>query len=123
MSTFGTTNLWGSESSKVFLGQIEASHRPHRLRGESGNTHLNGWQRLENDCQIVAVADPIGRSASSRRGSGVKVPANMRFAYLHDMLKAGVQLDAVDICTKQRVSMRSRDRAIEALNRRPARVM
>jgi len=97
MTAAGTTNLWGD-------GAAADSNAKPKLRvgligcGGISAVHLDGWKRLKPTAQIVAVADPI-EERRNRRGEEAGVPANMRFPYLEDMLKAGVQVDAIDICT------------------------
>ena len=98
MSIGSTTNLWGAEGRQVSTGAAP------RLRigligcGGISGTHLEGWKRLNPECQIVACADPI-EERRNQRGDAAGVPAGMRFPILTDLLKAGVKLDAVDVCT------------------------
>lgn len=96
MTTTGTTNLWGDPAT------IDPDAKP-RLRvgligcGGISGVHINGWKRLNPTARIVACADPI-EERRNRRGDELGLPQNMRFPYLADMLKAGVELDAIDIC-------------------------
>jgi predicted dehydrogenase len=107
----GTTNLWGSDT-------VAGKTGPAKLRvgligcGGISAVHLDGWKRLNPDCQIVACADPI-EERRNQRGEEASVPAENRFASLTDLLKAGVKLDAIDICTTNRFHAPI---AIEALN-------
>jgi predicted dehydrogenase len=96
MTAAGTTNLWGEEKKstggaapKLRVGLIGCG-------GISG-VHIDGWKRLNPDCQIVACADPI-EDRRNNRGDQIGLPKEMRFPYLKDMLAAGVKLDAIDIC-------------------------
>ena len=112
MASAGTTNLWGAETTK------EPADTKPKLRvgligcGGISAIHLDGWKRLNPDCRIVACADPI-EERRNERGVLASVPADRRFPYLTDLLKAGVELDAVDICTNNRFHAPI---AIEALN-------
>ncbi len=91
-----TTNLWGGEGKKTTTGT--------KLRvgligcGGISGVHLDGWKRLNPECKIVACADPI-EDRRNERGDQAQVPDSARFPYLSDILKAGIELDAVDICT------------------------
>lgn len=93
--TAGTNNLWDEGGAKKD-GKANLRVGLIGCGGISG-IHLDGWKRLSPDCQIVAVADPI-EERRDQRGEQAGVPKERRFAYLSDMLKAGVELDAVDIC-------------------------
>src|SRR5688572_3340495 len=96
MATASTTNLWGDEKKadsgkpKLRIGLIGCG-------GISG-VHLDGWKRIADQAEIVAVADPI-ESRRNERGDQTNVATTMRFPYFEHMLKAGVKLDAIDICT------------------------
>jgi len=97
MTMSGTTNLWGSDSKKSTEG-VKPKLRIGLIGcGGISGQHVDGWRRLNPDCQIVACADPI-EERRNQRGDEAKVPANARFPYLSDILKAGIQLDAIDIC-------------------------
>lgn len=91
-----TTNLWGDAA------KADPNSKP-KLRvgligcGGISGIHIAGWKRLHPTAQIVACADPI-EERRNQRGDEIGLPAEMRFPYLTDMLKAGVELDAVDIC-------------------------
>jgi len=111
MATAGTTNLWGDAS------KVDPNAKP-KLRvgligcGGISAVHIDGWRRLNPGAQIVACADPIAERRH-QRGDEVGLPKEVRFPYLKDMLKAGVELDAVDICTN---NAGHAPVAIEALN-------
>lgn len=110
MST--TANLWGDEAKQ------QTSSKTPKLRvgligcGGISGVHVNGWKRLNPDCRIVACADPI-EERRNRRGDETDVPANARFPYFSDILKAGIELDAIDICASNAAHAPV---AIEALN-------
>jgi predicted dehydrogenase len=107
-----TTDLWGSEGPKSAAG-VKPKLRVGLIGcGGISGVHIDGWKRLAPDFQIVACADPI-EDRRNQRGELVGVPAKQRFPYLADMLKAGVELDAVDICTNNGAHAPV---AIEALN-------
>ncbi len=59
--------------------------------------HTDGWQRIDDMAEVVCVADPV-EERRNQRGDDFNLPADRRFATLTDALKAGVKLDAVDIC-------------------------
>jgi predicted dehydrogenase len=97
MATFGTLDLWGDAAKadpnakpKLRVGLIGCG-------GISG-THIDGWRRLNPTARIVACADPI-EERRHQRGDEIGLAKEVRFPYLKDMLKAGVELDAIDICT------------------------
>jgi predicted dehydrogenase len=96
MTTAGGTNLWGDDK-KTDSGKPKLRIGLVGCGGISG-VHLDGWKRITDRAQIVACADPI-EDRRNARGEAAGVPANMRFPYFEDMLKSGVQLDAIDICT------------------------
>lgn len=96
MSNFTTLNLWDEAAAadpnakpKIRVGLIGCG-------GISG-VHIDGWKRLNPTAKIVACADPV-EARWNQRGDELGLPREMRFAYLSDMLKAGVELDAVDVC-------------------------
>ncbi len=97
MTSAGTTNLWGSDAKTDTAGAKPKLRVGLIGCGGISGVHLDGWRRLNPDCQIVACADPI-EERRNKRGDELKLPADKRFPYLSDMLKAGVQLDVVDIC-------------------------
>jgi predicted dehydrogenase len=111
MSTLGTTNLWGSDTKTA------ASAKP-KLRvgligcGGISGVHVNGWKRLNPNARIVACADPI-EDRRHQRGDEIGLPKESRFPYLTDLLDAGIELDAVDICANNAAHAPV---AIEALN-------
>lgn len=96
MSTLGTTNLWGSDTKAPTNAKAKLRVGLIGCGGISG-VHISGWKRLNPDCQIVACADPIEERRQGR-GDEIGLPKNARFPYLKDLLKAGIELDAVDIC-------------------------
>jgi len=108
----GTANLWGADGKKTDGGTQPKLRVGLIGCGGISGVHIDGWKRLNPDCQIVACADPIEERRQAR-GDEAKVPANARFPYLSDMLKAGIQLDAVDICTNNAAHA---PEAIEALD-------
>lgn len=93
----GTTDLWGEPTT------VDPNAKP-KLRvgligcGGISGVHIDGWKRLNPTARIVACADPI-EERRNHRGDQIGLPKEMRFPYLSDMLKAGVELDAIDICT------------------------
>ena len=111
MTSAGTTNLWGSPSAVVAGGKPKLRVGLVGCGGISG-VHLDGWKRLHPTAQIVACADPI-EERRHQRGDELGLPKEARFPYLKDMLKAGIELDAVDCCT---TNAGHAPVAIEALN-------
>ncbi len=96
MATFGTLNLWGDAA------KADPNAKP-RLRvaligcGGISGVHIDGWKRLNPTAKIVACADPI-EDRRHHRGDEIGLSKEVRFPYLSDMLKAGVEFDAIDIC-------------------------
>ncbi|MDD4890197.1 MAG: Gfo/Idh/MocA family oxidoreductase [Phycisphaerae bacterium] len=107
----GTTNLWGE------AGKVDVNAKP-KLRvalvgcGGISGTHINGWKRLSPTAQIVACADPI-EDRRHQRGEEIGLPRESRFPYLKDILKSGIEIDAVDCCTNNSAHAPV---SIEALN-------
>ncbi len=97
MTMAGTTNLW-AEQAKTPTGSKPKLRVGLIGCGGISGVHLEGWKRLNPDCRIVATADPI-EARRHQRGEQAEVPTSHRFAYLTDILKAGIEIDAVDICT------------------------
>ncbi len=97
MATFGMVNLWGDGKKP------DANAKP-KLRvalvgcGGISGLHIEGWKRLNPTAKIVACADPI-EDRRHGRGDEIGLPAEARFPYLKDILKSGIEFDAVDICT------------------------
>lgn len=98
MSNFSTTDLWGSDGKAASAGQQPKLRIGLIGCGGISGVHLDGWKRLNPGCRIVACADPL-EDRRNLRGEAAGVPKELRFPYLGDMLKAGVKLDAVDVCT------------------------
>ena len=110
MTMAGTNNLWGDSGS---TGSSETKLRVGLIGcGGISSIHLDGWKRLHPTAKIVAVADPI-EERRNQRGEQAGVPAELRFPYLSDLLKAGVKLDAIDICAN---NVAHAPVSIEALN-------
>src|SRR5271156_5840742 len=88
----GTNNLWGSETKGA-----DSAAKP-KLRvgligcGAISSVHLDGWQRLNPECRIVACADPI-EERRNQSGEQAGVPPEHRFSCLNVLLQAGVRLD------------------------------
>jgi predicted dehydrogenase len=96
MTTANTTNLWGDDK-KADSGKPKLRIGLVGCGGISG-IHIDGWKRISDIAEIVAVADPI-EDRRNARGEALGVSADKRFPYFEDMLKAGVKVDAIDICT------------------------
>jgi predicted dehydrogenase len=97
MTTAGTNNLWGSSTVAVTNEKPKLRVALVGCGGISG-VHIDGWKRLNPTAQIVACADPI-EERRHQRGDELKLPPEARFPYLKDILKAGLEIDAVDCCT------------------------
>jgi predicted dehydrogenase len=97
MTIGATTNLWGSDSKDSSHGKTPKLRVGLIGCGGISGVHLDGWKRLHPDCQLVACADPV-EERRHQRGDEANIPTSARFAYFSDMLKAGIQLDAIDIC-------------------------
>jgi predicted dehydrogenase len=97
MTAANTTNLWGDATTSDPNAKPKLRVALIGCGGISG-VHIDGWKRLNPTAKIVACADPI-EERRNQRGEQIGLPANMRFPYLTDLLKAGVEVDAVDICT------------------------
>jgi predicted dehydrogenase len=65
--------------------------------GGISGIHVQGWNRLNPDCAIVAIADPI-EANRKRRADETKVSSEHLYADYQEMLKKE-KLDAVDVCT------------------------
>jgi predicted dehydrogenase len=65
--------------------------------GGISHVHVQGWAKLNPDCAIVAIADPV-EANRKRRGDEAKVASDHLFDDFNKMLKSA-KLDAVDICT------------------------
>jgi predicted dehydrogenase len=96
MALPGTTNLWGDAA------KADPNAKP-KLRvaligcGGISGVHIDGWKRLNPTAKIVACADPI-EERRHHRGDEIGLLKEVRFPYLSDILKAGIEFDAVDIC-------------------------
>jgi predicted dehydrogenase len=112
MSMTSTTNLWGGDAPRTATGGKPKLRVGLIGCGGISGVHIDGWKRLAPDCQIVACADPI-EERRNQRGELAGVPAKNRLPYLADVLKAGIELDAVDICTNNGAHAPI---AVEALN-------
>jgi len=95
--SFSTLDLWGDGK------KLDPNAEP-KLRvalvgcGDISGTHIDGWKRLNPLARIVACADPI-EDRREGRGNEIGLPKTARFPYLKDILKSGIEFDAVDICT------------------------
>ncbi len=98
MTMASTTNLWADESTGGKSGGKPDLRVALIGCGGISGIHVEGWKRLYPKCQLVACADPI-EERRHQRGDAGGVPKENRFPYLTDILKAGIELDAVDICT------------------------
>ena len=96
MAGFATLDLWGGAA------KVDASAKP-KLRvaligcGGISGAHIEGWRKLNPTAQIVACADPI-EERRHQRGDELGLPKEARFPYLKDLLKSGIEVDAIDIC-------------------------
>ena len=121
MASFTTTDLWGGPA------KADPNAKP-KLRvglvgcGGISATHIDGWKRLNPGARIVACADPI-EERRHQRGGELGLPNDRRFPYLSDMLKAGVELDAIDICTNNAahapVAIEALDHGLHVLCEKP----
>jgi predicted dehydrogenase len=95
MATANTTNLWGDASASASTGpKLKVA-----LVGCGGisSVHCDGWRRVSHLAEVVATVDPIAERRA-QRGKEMNVPESQQFASLADCIKAGVKLDAIDIC-------------------------
>ena len=116
-----TLNLWGDAA------KADANAKP-KLRvaligcGGISALHIDGWRRLNPTARIVACADPVAERRH-QRGDEIGLPQEMRFPYLADLLKAGVEVDAVDICANNSahcpVSVEALDNGLHVLCEKP----
>ena len=113
MATIAATNLWGGPK------KADAEAKP-KLRvaligcGGISGVHIDGWKRLNPAAKIVACADPI-EERRHHRGDELGLAKEVRFPYLKDLLKSGVEFDAVDICANNAAHCPV---TVEALNAR-----
>jgi len=111
MTSLAQVNLWGDAQ------KADANAKP-KLRvaligcGGISGAHINGWKRLNPTAQIVACADPI-EQRRHQRGDEIGLPREARFPYLKDLLKAGIEFDAIDCCAN---NVAHAPVTIEALN-------
>jgi predicted dehydrogenase len=65
--------------------------------GGISGVHLDGWKKLNPECQVVALCD-ILKEPLKRRGEQYGVPKDQWYLDHRDMLRKA-DIDAVDICT------------------------
>ena len=86
----------------VGAAKVEKDAKP-KLRvaligcGGISGVHIEGWKKLNPTAQIVACADPI-EERRHQRGDELGLLKEARFPYLKQLLKSGIEVDAVDIC-------------------------
>jgi predicted dehydrogenase len=80
--------------------------------GGISGVHVQGWSKLNPDCAIAAIADPV-EASRKRRAEEAKVASTNLFADYRQMLKE-VPLDAVDICTPNMVHAPAAVAALQA---------
>lgn len=64
--------------------------------GGISGVHLDGWKKLNPECQVVALCD-ILKEPLKRRGEQYGVPKDQRYLSHKDLLRRA-DVDAVDIC-------------------------
>ena len=69
--------------------------------GGISGVHLSGWDNMHPDCEVVALCD-IKEEALKFRGEQYKVPADQWYSDHRDMFEKA-DIDAVDVCTPNRV--------------------
>ena len=72
MAMKSTTDLWADESKKDTAG-VKPKLRVALIGcGGISGVHIEGWKRLNPECQIVACADPIEDRRNHRGDIGRK---------------------------------------------------
>ncbi len=79
--------------------------------GGISQVHLDGWKKLNPQCQVVALCDILDEPLK-RRGEQFDVPRQQRYPSHKDLLKSA-DVDAIDICVP---NMAHAPIAIDALN-------
>lgn len=69
--------------------------------GGISGAHLNGWQKLNPQCQVVAICDVL-ESALQRRGEEFHIPREQWYLDHREMLRKA-EIDAVDVCVPNMV--------------------
>jgi predicted dehydrogenase len=117
----GTTNLWG-DSGSVDMNQAPKLKVALVGCGGISAVHLDGWKRLAPTARIVACVDPIMDRAHTRADQA-GVDRKFCFTSLEALLKAGVGIDAVDICASNAghapEAIRALDTGIHVLCEKP----
>ncbi len=66
--------------------------------GGISGAHINGYQKLPGDCEIVSVCD-VNAAALKEVGERLSIPESARFTDYNKMLSKGPALDIVSVCT------------------------